>query len=203
MPEGVPVARHNVVAAFSEAAQADAAVDRLVHNGIERSAISMNTRTDAAIIADAEMRSEADSFVGGPGLVATESQRKGGVLGAAIGGLVGALIGLGLGALLFGTLGMILTGATGLAAGAVVAGVAGGSIRPTVDEGAQPSLEGYRATVGVHGDATQVATAARILRDGRAVQVRTYGPDHEPFQVPLTGPEDPEPRDPPHPETRP
>lgn len=186
MSESVPVARHNVVAAFADHRAADAAAERLVKEGVERSAISTNTRTDAAIIADAEMRAEADSFVGGPGLVATKSQSKGGIRGVALGGILGGLLGLGLGALLFGPLGTILTAVTGLIGGATVGGVLGGILRPQRKAGPKRSLEGYQATVGVHGDASQVAKAEQILREADPIQVQTFGPDDEGFQVPLT-----------------
>lgn len=185
MPDDVPVHPHNVVAAFTEPRAAEAAVERLVGEGIPRSAISTNTRTDAAIIADAEMRSEADSLVGGPGVVATESQSKGSVMWAAIGAVAGGLIGLGIGALLFGPLGTILTAAVGLTGGATVGGTAGGFVRPRNKPAPKRSLQGYQATVGVHGDEAQVAKGKSILRQADPIQVRTFGPDDEPFQVPL------------------
>lgn len=185
MPEGVPIGRHNVVAAFTDPRAAEAAVERLVQEGVERSTISTNTRTDAAIIADAEMRAEGDSFVGGPGLVATKSQSKGSVWGIAAGALVGGLLGLGIGALLFGPLGMIVTAVTGVVGGATVGGVLGGVVRPQRKAVPKRSLEGYQATVGVHGDRSQVAAAEALLREAKPVQLRTFGPDDEPFQVPL------------------
>ena len=190
MPDEVPVAAHNVVAAFSEPEAGEAAVEQLEKDGVPRAAISTNTKADAAIIADAEMRSEAESFVGGPGLVATRSQSKGSLIGVTIGALLGGLVGLGVGALLFGTLGMILTAAVGLTGGATVAGVVGGSVRPRIKEGPKRSLEGYQSTVGVHGDAELVAQAEAILRRANPIQIRRFGPDDDSFQVPLTTPED-------------
>jgi hypothetical protein len=180
------VARHNVVAAFRDRRAADAAVERLIQNGVEASTISTNARTDAAIVADAEMRAEADSLVGGPGLVATESQSKGSLGGIALGAVVGGLLGLGIGALLFSQLGMILTTATGLVGGATVGGVVGGFLRPQAKEGPRRSLQGYQTTVGVHGNATEVARAEELLREADPIQLRSFGPDDEGFQIPLT-----------------
>ncbi len=122
-------------------------------------------------------------------MVATKSQSKGSLLGVAAGAVLGGLIGLGIGALLFGTLGMILTAAIGLTGGATVGGTVGGFLRPRRKEGPRRSLEGYQATVGVHGDADQVAKAESILKKANPIQIQTFGPDDEPFQVPLTPPE--------------
>ena len=66
---------------------------------------------------------ETDSFTGGPGVVATKSQARGGLLGAVIGGVIGALLGLVIGLLADVLVVGIVVGAV---AGSVVGGVAGG-----------------------------------------------------------------------------
>ena len=66
---------------------------------------------------------EADSFTGGPGVVATKSQARGSIAGAVIGAIVGALLGLVIGLLADVLVVGIVVGAV---AGAVVGGVAGG-----------------------------------------------------------------------------
>ncbi len=70
---------------------------------------------------------ETDSFTGGPGVVATKSQARGGVVGAVIGAVVGALLGLVIGLLADVLVVGIVVGAV---AGSVVGGVAGGGQNP-------------------------------------------------------------------------
>jgi hypothetical protein len=79
-----------------------------------------------------ELRQEAEHLTGGPGVVATKSQARGGLTGAAIGAIVGFLVGLGLGAILFeGGRGLWITGAALAVAGAVFGGVVGGITGPS------------------------------------------------------------------------
>lgn len=70
---------------------------------------------------------ETDSFTGGPGIVATKSQARGGIVGAIIGGVVGAVLGLLIGLLADVLVVGIIVGAVG---GSVVGGVAGGGQNP-------------------------------------------------------------------------
>lgn len=70
---------------------------------------------------------EADSFTGGPGVVATKSQARGSVFGGLAGAVVGALLGLVIGLLADVLVVAIVVGAV---AGAVVGGVAGGGQNP-------------------------------------------------------------------------
>jgi hypothetical protein len=74
-----------------------------------------------------EMQEEGDSFTGGPGVVATKSQARGGAAGAFIGLLVGGGVGALIGALfLDGGSAMVITTIVGAVAGAVSFGVFGG-----------------------------------------------------------------------------
>jgi uncharacterized membrane protein len=74
-----------------------------------------------------EVQSEADSFTGGPGVVATKSQARGGIAGAAVGALIGAIMGALIGLLfLGGGSSTIITAVVGAVAGAVALGVFGG-----------------------------------------------------------------------------
>ncbi len=72
-------------------------------------------------------RAETESFTGGPGVVATKSQARGGVMGAVIGAVVGAALGLVIGLLADVLVVGIVVGAVG---GSVVGGVAGGGQNP-------------------------------------------------------------------------
>lgn len=78
-----------------------------------------------------QLRREADSFTGGPGVVATKTQARGGLAGALIGAIVGALIGVVIGVAFFDANRSIWITAIALAvAGAVFGGVAGGFVAP-------------------------------------------------------------------------
>lgn len=70
---------------------------------------------------------EADSFAGGPGLVATKSQARGALAGSIIGLIVGGLLGLLLGVLFDA---VVVGVPIGLVAGATVGGVAAGAQNP-------------------------------------------------------------------------
>ena len=72
-----------------------------------------------------ELQEEGEHFTGGPGLVATKSQARGGIGGATLGAIVGAIAGGILGALIFGGVAGILISAICVA---VAFGVAGGVI---------------------------------------------------------------------------
>lgn len=74
-----------------------------------------------------EVHGEADSFTGGPGVVATKSQARGGIAGAVVGALIGAIIGALIGLLfLGGGSSTIITAIVGAVAGAVALGIFGG-----------------------------------------------------------------------------
>jgi hypothetical protein len=74
-----------------------------------------------------KMHEEVEGVTGGPGVVATRSQARGGGMGALIGGIVGALIGLVVGMLVFdGGRAMVISVVALAVAGAVFGGVAGG-----------------------------------------------------------------------------
>lgn len=77
------------------------------------------------------MEKEAESFTGGPGVVATKSQARGATGGGLVGLIIGAVLGAILGAILFkGAFGMLI-GAIALgAAGLVAGGVSGGATNP-------------------------------------------------------------------------
>jgi hypothetical protein len=74
-----------------------------------------------------EIASEADSMVGGPGVVATKSQARGALFGAGLGAVVGAVLGLIVGSLV--DLPVVVT-IVGAVAGGVFGGVAGGGQNP-------------------------------------------------------------------------
>jgi hypothetical protein len=96
--------------------------------------------SDARSRAQREMEQEADSFTGGPGIVASKSQARGAGGGILLGTVVGGVIGLLLGALLFeGVLGVIVAGVAFAAAGATFGGVTGGFVGP------RKNLEGSEA----------------------------------------------------------
>ena len=99
-------------------------------------------------MADAEARSrgqreleqEAEGFTGGPGVVASKTQARGGLGGMIAGIVVGAILGLIVGALFFsGSLGLIISVVAFAMAGATFGGVAGGSFAP------RKKLEGSEA----------------------------------------------------------
>jgi hypothetical protein len=74
-----------------------------------------------------KMHDEVEGVTGGPGVVATKSQARGGGIGAVIGGVVGALVGLVVGMLMFDGGRAVVISVVALAvAGAVFGGVAGG-----------------------------------------------------------------------------
>jgi uncharacterized protein YcfJ len=77
-----------------------------------------------------EMHQEADSLTGGPGVVATKSQAKGGVAGVIAGAVVGALVGLLVGVVFLEGAGVIITTVAFAVAGATAGGVAGGFVAP-------------------------------------------------------------------------
>ena len=72
------------------------------------------------VASEREMHREADSFTGGPGVVATKSQARGGLGGIVVGVIVGAILGLIVGAVLGGS-GTVIA----VIAFAVAGGVAG------------------------------------------------------------------------------
>jgi uncharacterized protein YcfJ len=76
------------------------------------------------------MRDEAEGFTGGPGVVASKSQRRGSVAGILLGAVAGALIGLALGALLFSGRGIVIVAIVGAVAGATFGGTVGGFLVP-------------------------------------------------------------------------
>ena len=78
-----------------------------------------------------EMDEEADSFTGGPGVVATKSQARGGIAGIAIGAVIGALLGVLVGALFLQDRGVIIAVIAFAVAGSVAGGTTGGFLRPT------------------------------------------------------------------------
>ena len=84
----------------------------------------------------AAAHAETDAFTGGPGVVATKSQARGGVVGAVVGAVAGALLGLVVGLLADVLVVGIVVGAV---AGSVVGGVAGGGQNPKkkLGEGAE------------------------------------------------------------------
>lgn len=76
-----------------------------------------------------DMEREAEHFTGGPGIVATRSQARGGLAGIVIGGLIGAVIGAIIGAIAFqGTKGLIIGAVVVAVAGATAGGVSGGVV---------------------------------------------------------------------------
>lgn len=161
-PDGRP---DNVVAAFVDREAALAARERLVREGVDRASISIDARSDALMVADAEMRQEADGLVGGPGVVATESQSMGAGAGILLAGVVGAVIGAIVGALAFGTMGLIVCAIVGAVAGAVFGGTAGGFVRSRTKENPRRSLEGYHVAIGVHSDNVEdIERAEAVLK---------------------------------------
>lgn len=75
-----------------------------------------------------ELQQEGDHFTGGPGVVATKSQARGGLGGAGLGAIAGAIVGAVLGAIMFGgASGIIITAVCGAVAFGVAGGVIGGA----------------------------------------------------------------------------
>ena len=186
MPENLKVAPHNVVAAFVDREAALAARDRLVREGVDQALISIDARSDALMVADAEMRQEADGLVGGPGVVATESQSKGAGAGILLAGIVGAVIGAIVGAIAFGTTGLIVCTIVGATAGAVFGGTAGGFVRSRTKENPSRSLEGYNIALGVHSDNVEdIERAEAVLKATAPSRVERFNRGDTPHQVPL------------------
>lgn len=95
---------------------------------------------DARTRGQQELEKEAEGFTGGPGVVASKTQARGGVGGIAVGVVVGALLGLLVGALFFdGALGVVIAVVAFAVGGATFGGVAGGFVAP------RKKLEGSEA----------------------------------------------------------
>lgn len=78
-----------------------------------------------------ELEQEAEGFTGGPGVVASKTQARGGLGGIVAGTIVGAILGLIVGVLFFeGTLGIVIAVVAFAVGGATFGGVAGGSFAP-------------------------------------------------------------------------
>lgn len=87
-----------------------------------------------------QLRREAEGFTGGPGVVASKTQARGGLAGAVIGAIVGAVIGIAIGIAVFdANRSVIITAIAVTIAGAVFGGVAGGATAP------RKKLEGTEA----------------------------------------------------------
>ncbi|MDQ3939995.1 MAG: hypothetical protein M3238_01450 [Actinomycetota bacterium] len=87
---------------------------------------------DRQIPTQQEMDEEADSFTGGPGVVATKSQARGGIAGIVIGTIVGAILGFVVSLLFFeGGRETVIAVVAFAVAGAVSGGTAGGFLRQT------------------------------------------------------------------------
>ena len=80
--------------------------------------------------AQREMHEEADSFTGGPGVVASKSQARGSMGGIVLGLIVGAILGLIVGLFIGSTPGLIISVIAFAFAGATAGGVSGGFVRP-------------------------------------------------------------------------
>ena len=74
-----------------------------------------------------EIAGETDAMVGGPGVVATKSQARGGAIGIVIGAIVGAIIGVIVGLIVDA---LLVTTIVGAVAGAVFGGVVAGGQNP-------------------------------------------------------------------------
>ena len=72
------------------------------------------------------MQEEGDSLTGGPGVVATKSQARGGLAGIVIGIIVGGGLGALIGLLMGGGSTTVIIAIVGAVAGAVALGVFGG-----------------------------------------------------------------------------
>ena len=186
MPENLKVAPYNVVAAFVDREAALAARERLVREGVDQASISIDARADALMVADAEMKQEADGLVGGPGLVATESQSKGAGAGILLAGVIGAVIGAIVGAIAFGTTGLIICAIVGAVAGAVFGGTAGGFVRTRTKENPRRSLEGYNVALGVHSESVEdIERAEAVLKATAPSRLERFNRGDTPHQVPL------------------
>lgn len=98
------------------------------------------TEPDPRTHGQQELEKEAEGFTGGPGVVASKSQARGGLGGLAAGAVVGALLGLLVGALFFdGALGVVIAVVAFAVGGATFGGVAGGFVAP------RKKLEGSEA----------------------------------------------------------
>lgn len=81
--------------------------------------------------AHAEMAEEAEHFTGGPGVIATKSQARGGMGGTVLGTIVGALVGLLIGMAFFeGTPGIVMSVVAFAAGGATCGALIGAFVRP-------------------------------------------------------------------------
>lgn len=89
------------------------------------------TEPDARTRGQRELEQEAEGFTGGPGVVASKTQARGGLGGIVAGVTAGAILGLIVGALFFsGSLGLIISVAVFVMAGATFGGLVGGSFAP-------------------------------------------------------------------------
>ena len=79
-----------------------------------------------------EMREETESLTGGPGVVATKSQARGGLAGTFLGAIVGAIIGLVVGLLAFSETGraIVISVVCFAVGGATFGAVVGGFLVP-------------------------------------------------------------------------
>lgn len=79
-----------------------------------------------------EMRREAESFTGGPGVAASKSQARGGLAGALLGGVGGAVIGLVVALVAFSDSGraIVISVVAFAVAGSTYGGVVGGFLKP-------------------------------------------------------------------------
>ncbi len=81
--------------------------------------------------AQAEMAEEAEHFTGGPGVIATKSQARGGLGGTVLGAVIGAVLGLVAGALFFeGTPGVVISVVAFAAGGGTCGAIVGAFVRP-------------------------------------------------------------------------
>ena len=87
--------------------------------------------TDARNRAQRELEQEAEGFTGGPGVVASKTQARGGLAGAFTGALIGAVLGALIGVIFFeGALGLVIAATVFAVGGATFGGVSGGSFAP-------------------------------------------------------------------------
>jgi hypothetical protein len=89
------------------------------------------TSRERRVPSEGEMQKEADSITAGPGVLATKSQARGGLIGVLAGAFVGAIVGVVIGLLAFeGAVGVVVATIAFAAAGATAGGVAGGFVGP-------------------------------------------------------------------------
>jgi hypothetical protein len=160
--------RQNVVATFLEPEDADRAVRALDQMGFDRDDISLLGREDRLAVYQAEEESESSELPKGVAKgVATKS-----AAGTAAGGIAGFVAG----AAAFGIpgigpavgAGIWAATASGAVAGAVAGGVMGG-IQETWAARYEDAVKEGRVLVGVHsGDAKDVDSAERIMREAGA-----------------------------------